>query len=121
MFEAAPASNPVTDPDYTHRFSEPAFWLFRAAARKLGFVRSALALFYCFRDPATPAWVKALIVGALGYFVFPFDAVPDALPIVGWLDDAGVLMAAFATIRAHVKPAHEAAASAWLGQSTLGS
>jgi uncharacterized membrane protein YkvA (DUF1232 family) len=28
---------------------------------------------------------------AVAYFVFPVDVVPDFLPLVGWLDDLGVL------------------------------
>lgn len=34
---------------------------------------------------------------AIGYALLPFDLVPEALlPIVGWLDDAGVLSLAVA-------------------------
>jgi len=31
---------------------------------------------------------------AVLYFVSPVDAIPDFLPILGWLDDLGVLSAA---------------------------
>lgn len=34
---------------------------------------------------------KALIIGALLYFINPFDLVPDIAPIVGFLDDMGVI------------------------------
>ena len=33
----------------------------------------------------------AAIVGALAYVLSPVDAIPDVLPIVGYLDDAAVL------------------------------
>ena len=106
-------------PDFTHyarHFSEPGFFaVVRGTARKVPFLRAAVTLYYCWKDATTPVWVKGLIVGALGYFVFPFDAVPDVLPIVGWLDDAGVIMAALATIRAYVKPEHRNAADQFLG------
>jgi len=107
----------VPDPaDYARHFDEPRFFaLVRGAARKVPFLPTAVTLYYCWKDSDTPLWVKALILGALGYFVFPFDAVPDMLPVIGWLDDAGVIMAAFATIRAYVKPEHEAAARDLLG------
>ena len=28
-----------------------------------------------------------IFVVALAYVVFPFDFIPDAVPIVGWIDD----------------------------------
>ncbi|AXI76885.1 YkvA family protein [Peterkaempfera bronchialis] len=28
----------------------------------------------------------------LAYLVSPVDAVPDVIPVIGWMDDAGVLM-----------------------------
>lgn len=33
----------------------------------------------------------ALIAGAVAYVVFPLDAIPDFIPVGGWLDDAGVI------------------------------
>lgn len=36
---------------------------------------------------------KAIVVGALVYFIVPIDAVPDFIPVIGYLDDAGVISA----------------------------
>lgn len=37
-------------------------------------------------------WKRVLIaVLALLYLISPLDIIPDAFPIVGWLDDLGVL------------------------------
>jgi uncharacterized membrane protein YkvA (DUF1232 family) len=48
-------------------------------------------------NPATPAPLKALIVGAIGYIILPVDLIPDMLPVVGYTDDlasaAGVVLA----------------------------
>jgi len=33
----------------------------------------------------------ALLVGAILYFLMPFDAIPDFVPVVGFVDDAAVL------------------------------
>ncbi len=33
----------------------------------------------------------ALIAGAVAYVVIPMDAVPDFIPVAGWLDDVGVI------------------------------
>ncbi len=57
----------------------------------------ALRLFKLLQDDRTPAWLKAVIAGALGYLIFPWDASPDPLPWVGYLDDAAVLAAALST------------------------
>ncbi len=42
------------------------------------------------RESQTPTWQKAIVAAAFAYVVFPFDAVPDLTPIIGWLDDLGV-------------------------------
>ena len=39
---------------------------------------------------------KALILGALLYLISPIDAIPDLVPVVGWLDDIGVATAILA-------------------------
>lgn len=36
---------------------------------------------------------KAIVLGALVYFIVPIDAVPDFIPVIGYLDDAGVISA----------------------------
>ncbi|MDE5614742.1 MAG: DUF1232 domain-containing protein [Treponemataceae bacterium] len=48
-------------------------------------------------NPATPGHYKALIIGAIGYIVLPFDLIPDMVPVVGYGDDlasaAGIVAA----------------------------
>ncbi|MBZ4418733.1 YkvA family protein [Myxococcus sp. RHSTA-1-4] len=46
------------------------------------------------RDSRVPLWRKLAGVMAVVYFLSPVDALPDVLPILGWLDDIGVLSAA---------------------------
>jgi uncharacterized membrane protein YkvA (DUF1232 family) len=46
------------------------------------------------RDPRVPLWRRLAGFLAVIYFVSPVDALPDILPILGWLDDIGVLSAA---------------------------
>ena len=45
-------------------------------------IEKALILYYCLQDDDTPAWAKTTIIGALGYFISPIDAIPDLVPVV---------------------------------------
>jgi len=38
---------------------------------------------------------KLLGLFALVYLVFPFDLLPDVVPVVGWIDDLGLSALAF--------------------------
>lgn len=87
------------------------FWAtFRKAVRYIPFADDLVAAYFCAIDPATPHRVRAILLGALAYFVLPFDAVPDFLAGIGYSDDVTVLVAAIAMVRAHITPAHRAAA-----------
>jgi uncharacterized membrane protein YkvA (DUF1232 family) len=50
------------------------------------------------------------LLGALAYFVLPFDFVPDMLPVIGFTDDAAVLATAIRVVAAHIMPEHRDAA-----------
>ena len=82
-------------------------------------VEKALQLFFAAQSPDTPLWAKIVIYSALGYFINIVDAIPDFTPAVGYGDDLGVLVAALATVAAHVSPEIKARASAkaldWFG------
>ena len=41
------------------------------------------------RDPTVALWRKATGLVAALYIIWPLDFIPD-VPVVGWLDDAGV-------------------------------
>jgi uncharacterized membrane protein YkvA (DUF1232 family) len=49
-----------------------------------------------FRDSKVPGWRKFAVVGAMAYVLSPVDFVPDLIPLLGWLDDVGVVGAALA-------------------------
>lgn len=75
-------------------YNEPAFWnklktLPRSAVGQV--LEKALLLRELLLDGATPLWIKATIVGVLGYLILPLDLVPDVLPGVGFADDAAAL------------------------------
>lgn len=83
------------------------FWpkLARTAAR-IPFAREAISVWYCARDPETPAPAKGMMLAALAYFVMPVDAIPDVLAGVGFTDDAAVIAAVIALLRVNLKDRH---------------
>ncbi|WP_338848234.1 DUF1232 domain-containing protein [Massilia sp. W12] len=91
--------------NYESAFSDTGFWdkvlrYAKTAGREV--IEKALWLYYAAQEPKTPAWAKTVIYGALGYFIFPVDAVPDITPMVGYADDLGALAAAVATVAIHI-------------------
>jgi uncharacterized membrane protein YkvA (DUF1232 family) len=87
------------------------FW--RKATRvaaKLPFAEDLLAAYYCAFDQTTPFQVRAALIGALAYFVLPFDFVPDVLPLLGFTDDAAILLTALRMVAGHLRPEHRDAA-----------
>ena len=87
------------------------FWrkLLREAA-SLPFVEELLTAHYCAFDRQTPLYVKAILVGAIVYFVVPDHLIPKRIPIIGYADDAAVLAAAYKAVSSHIKPEHREAA-----------
>ena len=86
---------------FENKYSDKGFWdkviaFAKTAGREV--IEKALWLYYAAQNPATPAWARSVIYGALGYFIIPFDAIADFTPLVGYADDLGVLVAAVATV-----------------------
>ncbi len=93
------------------------FWRkFGGVAAHIPFAEDLLAAYYCAFDRATPLQVKGTLLGAIAYFVLPFDAVPDMLPVLGFTDDAAVLMTALKVVSSHITSDHRAAARATLDE-----
>ena len=62
-------------------------------AKKAGssVVYAVLLLYYTLQKPEVPKKTKAVIIGALGYFILPVDLIPDMMLGVGFTDDLGAL------------------------------
>src|SRR5215468_4956025 len=87
------------------------FWSkLRRFASALPFAEDLLAAWYCAFDRETPRHVQAALIGALAYFVLPFDLVPDMMPVLGFTDDAAVLATAIKLVADHIGPQHREAA-----------
>lgn len=94
---------------FSAAYSDDGFWdkaKHHAKSAGQAVLEPALKMYYAARDPDTPAWAKAAIFAALGYFISPLDAIPDLLPVLGYSDDLGVLAAALAATAASIKDEH---------------
>lgn len=87
------------------------FWSkLRKVVARLPFAEDLLTAYYCAFDRQTPRHVQAALLGALAYFILPFDVVPDILPVLGFTDDAAVLATAIRLVSSHIRPEHRDAA-----------
>jgi len=91
---------------------------FRRLAAKLPFAEDLLAAYYCAFDRDTPRHVQLSLLGALAYFVLPVDFMPDVLPVLGFTDDAAVLVTALRLVAGHIRPDHREAAREALTRGT---
>lgn len=78
------------------------------------FADDLVAVWYCALDSTTPVHVRALLWGAVAYFILPTDFVPDYLAGLGFSDDAAVIATVMSLLGRHLTPQHRAAAAAKL-------
>jgi uncharacterized membrane protein YkvA (DUF1232 family) len=91
------------------------FWIkLKRVVANLPFAEDLLAASYCAFDNQTPRHVQVALLGAIAYFILPFDFVPDMMPMLGFTDDAAVLATAIRLVATHIRPEHRDAARAAL-------
>ena len=106
-----PADRLAKDPESLRR----RFWIkLKKVVGKLPFAEDLLAAYYCAFDRQTPRHVQAALLGAIAYFILPFDFVPDMLPVLGFTDDAAILATALRMVAGHITQEHRDAARAAL-------
>src|SRR3984893_12613302 len=93
------------------------FWnkLKRVVAH-LPFAEDLLSAYYCAFDSQTPRHVQAALLGAIAYFILPFDFIPDMLPALCFIYDACVLATAIRLVAANITREHRHAARARLNR-----
>ena len=57
------------------------------AERARAVKRELLALALAMRHPRTPWYARLVIAGCVAYALTPVDFIPDAIPVVGFIDD----------------------------------
>jgi len=91
------------------------FWIkLKKVAAQLPFTEDLLAAYYCAFDKQTPRHVQVALLGAIAYFILPFDFIPDMMPVLGFTDDAAVLATAIRLVATHITDDHREAARAAL-------
>jgi uncharacterized membrane protein YkvA (DUF1232 family) len=91
------------------------FWIkLKRVVANVPFAEDLLAAYYCAFDKQTPRHVQVALLGAIAYFILPFDFIPDMMPILGFTDDAAVLATAIRLVASHIRPEHRDAARAAL-------
>lgn len=105
-------------------YSEDKFWnKLKKFGKKAGssVVYAVLLLYYTLKKPEVPAKTKAVIIGALGYFILPFDLIPDIAIGIGYTDDLGALGIALLQVAMYIdddiKSKAKAKLAEWFGNS----
>ena len=99
---------------YQGHYSEDGLWgKIAKVAKQAGskVIYAALILYYVLQDENTPKKHKAIILGALGYFILPIDILPDFIPLVGFSDDLAALIACIKSVYECVNPQIKAKAA----------
>lgn len=102
---------------YKKNYSESGMWAkIGKFSSKMGkdTVLNVLKLYYAMKLGKATAAQIAIIIGAIGYLISPIDAIPDVIPVLGFTDDAGVLVAAIKMVGSCSDPEVVAAAEAKL-------
>jgi uncharacterized membrane protein YkvA (DUF1232 family) len=86
-----------------------------SVAGRVPFTTEVVAAYFAMRDPHTPWRHKAVLAGAIAYFILPLDAIPDVILPIGYTDDAAALVAAIGAARMSITDDHRARARQVLG------
>lgn len=78
----------------------------RAKVGQVSYVEDVLTAYYCAIDSQTPVQVKAMLLGALAYFVMPARGLPGLLSRMGGVNGSAVLATALTRVNEHVQPRH---------------
>ena len=76
--------------------------------KKISFAKDVMALYNYMKDPFVSWHRKAIVVMGLIYFISPIDTIPDIAPLVGYLDDLGVVAALIKFLGSELIPYYDA-------------
>jgi uncharacterized membrane protein YkvA (DUF1232 family) len=109
---------PMSHPD---QVEDRRFWRkLGAVAGRVPFTTEVVAAYFAMRDKHTPWRHKAILAGAIAYFILPVDAIPDFILPMGFADDAAAIAAAIGAASMSIHEEHRQRARQALGLVTSG-
>ena len=88
---------------YAKDYNETGFWdKIKKYSFKMGVKPLYISLLLYYSIPKASFIDKAIIFGSLGYLISPLDLILDTIPVVGIMDDIGVLMFAYYRVKSNI-------------------
>ena len=87
---------PQNENDFSRKekyVSDNLFKKLRYIGKNLRIIKDIKALYNYMKSDKIPVGKKFIVIAALIYFITPIDTIPDVIPIVGFLDDIGIISA----------------------------
>lgn len=86
---------------------EKLWYKLERTSKKISFANDIIALIRYLTDKNIAWYRKTIIIAALIYFLAPIDSIPDIAPLIGYLDDLGVITATLKFLGKELIPYYE--------------
>ena len=91
----------------TEYIEENLWYKLEKVGKKISFAKDVIAL-YRYMTSSLVSWHrKAIVIAGLIYFISPIDTIPDIAPLIGYLDDLGVITALLKFLGSELIPFYE--------------
>ena len=91
----------------TEYIEENLWYKLEKVGKKISFAKDVVAL-YRYMTSSLVSWHrKAIVFAGLIYFISPIDTIPDIAPLIGYLDDLGVITALLKFLGSELVPFYE--------------
>ena len=91
----------------TEYIEENLWYKLEKVGKKISFAKDVFAL-YRYMTSSLVSWHrKAIVIAGLIYFISPIDTIPDIAPLIGYLDDLGVITALLKYLGSELIPFYE--------------
>lgn len=101
------AKKEIDTTKYADKYSDEGFKSkMKRLGKKMGgkLLYNVYVLYYVLKSRDVPVRVKAEILGALGYVLFPLDLIPDFIPVLGFTDDLAAITFVVQQAHAQITP-----------------